>query len=100
MAVPIAAASLSARDSTVTAPLPPWIAAAVDRRTSGGVVLGADETLAPAAALGLWLTAERVAVGRPADLCLLDAPLAEVLADPSSTHVRHTVIAGHLLRPS
>jgi hypothetical protein len=38
-----------------------------------------------------------VAVGADADLCLLDAPLAEVLADPAAERVRATVIAGELV---
>jgi hypothetical protein len=33
-------------------------------------------------------------VGAPADLCLLDAPLSQVLEDPASTHVAATVHAG------
>jgi predicted amidohydrolase YtcJ len=59
----------------------PWaaMAAAVERRTAGGFVLGAGERLSPEAALGLftshWRDAggarRRVAVGAAADLCVL-----------------------------
>jgi len=78
------------------------IAAAVARRSRGGVELGAGERLDAAGALALYLddpaapgrTARRVAVGAPADLCLLDAPLAQVLRAPSADHVRATFIAG------
>ncbi len=80
----------------------PWIgiAAAIDRRTRGGRVLGAGERVSPAAALALYLgatpsgPARRVVVGAPADLCLLDAPLRDVLAQPSADRVRATVVAG------
>lgn len=82
----------------------PWrtVAAAVSRRTAGGVVLGAGEAVDPATALALLLGApddpgratRRVAVGAPADLCLLRAPLAEALAAPSADLVRRTLVAG------
>jgi predicted amidohydrolase YtcJ len=36
-------------------------------------------------------------VGAPADLCLLDAPLADVLSDPDRRHVRMTWVAGRLV---
>ena len=82
----------------------PWvaIAAAIDRRTAAGVVLGADERLSPIRALELFLgrpddpggPTRRVEPGLPADLCLLDRPLATALAEPSAGHVRGTWIAG------
>ncbi len=81
----------------------PWraIRAAIDRRTAGGVVLGAAQRLSAAAALALFLGApgdparpRAVRVGAAADLCLLDRPLAAMLADPSSAAVRHTIVAG------
>ncbi|MCL9797753.1 amidohydrolase family protein, partial [Frankia sp. AgKG'84/4] len=81
----------------------PWraIRAAIDRRTAGGVTLGAAQRLSAAAALALFLGApgdparpRAVRVGAAADLCLLDRPLAAVLADPSSAAVRHTIVAG------
>jgi predicted amidohydrolase YtcJ len=84
----------------------PWlgIATAVDRRTAGGAVLGADERVTPAEALALYLgvaddpggPSRRVAVGGAADLCLLDAPLAEVLAAPDAERVRATIIEGRI----
>ena len=82
----------------------PWrhVASAIERRTSSGAPLGVREAVSPERALALFLTApdtpggavRRVAVGAPADLCLLDAPLSHVLEDPSSSHVALTVIAG------
>ncbi len=85
-------------------PEDPWaaIAAAIDRRTKTGAVLGAGERVDPAVALGMFLgspddpggPARRVAPGARADLCLLDRPLASALADPSSAHVRSTWIGG------
>lgn len=82
----------------------PWvaIAAAVDRRTASGAVLGAAEAISPRRALGLFLGApeapggpeRRIEVGAPADLCLLDAPLVDALAEPSSTSVIATYISG------
>lgn len=82
----------------------PWraIATAIERRTSSGAPLGVREAVAPERALALFLATpdhpggapRRVEVGAPADLCLLDAPLSQVLEDPSSTHVAATVIGG------
>ena len=84
--------------------LDPWqaIAAAIDRRTSSGTILGADERIAPVAALSLFLGSpddpggppRRIEVGSPADLCLLHVPLTEALREPSAEHVRATMIAG------
>jgi hypothetical protein len=72
------------------------------------VVLGPDEQVSPERALHLLLgdlrdpggSPRRVAVGAPADLCLLDAPLAAVLADPSADRVATTVIAGRIVHPA
>jgi predicted amidohydrolase YtcJ len=87
--------------------LDPWaaIAAAVRRRTPSGRVLGPHERVDVHTALALHLSAlddpggvaRRVHAGAPADVCLLDAPLDEVLAEPSAGHVRATVIAGHIV---
>jgi predicted amidohydrolase YtcJ len=76
-------------------PADPWLAmrAAVDRRTAGGRVLGTDEGVTPAEALRLYVGNRRVAVGEPADLCLLHVPLAGALAAPDGAHVRLTVPA-------
>jgi predicted amidohydrolase YtcJ len=72
----------------------PWAAvrAAVHRRTRAGQVLGPDDRLAPGPALRLFLgrsdapaVPRRVGPGEPADLCVLDRPLAALLtalADP------------------
>ncbi|WP_345732305.1 amidohydrolase family protein [Cryptosporangium minutisporangium] len=81
-------------------PPDPWvaIAAARDRRTPDGDVLGPDERVPASVALGLFLAdpdrpghQRRIAPGHPADLCLLHTPLATALAAPSSEHVRTTL---------
>jgi predicted amidohydrolase YtcJ len=98
--------SVAASSDAPYASLDPWlgIAAAIDRRTAGGRPLGAAERLAPEAALALYLGASgspggpprQVGVGAPADLCLLDGPLGEVLRDPRRDRVRATLLAGAL----
>jgi predicted amidohydrolase YtcJ len=84
----------------------PWAAirAAVERRTVDGAVLGPDERVGARTALGLFLghaeepgRERRVAPGEPGDLCLLDAPLDTVLADPRADHVAATVVAGRVV---
>ncbi|MEW5687167.1 MAG: amidohydrolase family protein [Pseudomonadota bacterium] len=85
----------------------PWlgITAAVTRRTASGRVLAAGEAVAPDRALALHLDhpaaagrrPRRVTVGEAADLCLLDAPLADVLAAPSRERVRSTLIGGRIV---
>lgn len=97
--VPVAASS----DAPYATP-DPWagIAAAVARRSRGGVELRPAERVDPARALALYLdepaapgrAARRVVPGALADLCLLDAPLAHVLRAPSAAHVRATLIGG------
>lgn len=82
----------------------PWraIATAVERRTSDGAPLGVREGVSPERALALFLTPpeapggerRRVTVGAPADLCLLDGPLSQILEEPSSSHVALTVHGG------
>jgi predicted amidohydrolase YtcJ len=82
----------------------PWLAirAAVERRTAGGAPLGLREAVSPERALALFLTppddpggeVRRVRPGAPADLCLLDAALSQVLEEPSSDRVVLTVHAG------
>jgi predicted amidohydrolase YtcJ len=79
----------------------PWrgIAAAVDRRTPSGAVLGTDERIPARQALDLWLTPlddpagrpRRIEVGAPAELCLLAEPLDVALADPAAVTVRATL---------
>jgi predicted amidohydrolase YtcJ len=85
----------------------PWraIAAAVERRTRRGAVLGADERLPASDALDLFLSPlrqpggppRRVEAGRPADLCLLDRPLEAALREPSSAAVRLVLRAGRVI---
>lgn len=87
-------------------PADPWVAmaAAMDRRTAGGAVLGRHERIDPRRALDLFLSApsrpggppRRVQRGAAADLCLLDASVEEVLDDPRAAHVRATVCAGRV----
>jgi predicted amidohydrolase YtcJ len=88
-------------------PADPWraIAAAVERRTAAGRILGADERLDARRALDLFLGApdapggppRRVEAGAPADLCLLAVPLDEALRAPSADLVAATVRAGRLV---
>jgi len=84
----------------------PWLAmqAALDRRTPSGIRLGEAEALSPERALALFTTASdspggaprRVAVGEPADLCLLDRPWARARDALSSEQVRLTCVAGQV----
>jgi predicted amidohydrolase YtcJ len=100
--VPVAGSS----DAPYSSP-DPWsaIRAAVARRTRQGRAVGAGEGVAPDRALSLWLGAfadpggapRRVTVGQPADLCLLNAPLAEVLADPDADRVAATLVGGEVV---
>jgi len=74
----------------------------MDRRTAAGAELGLTERVKGEDALALWLDdpaapgreRRKVAVGAVADLCLLDAPLAQVLAEPSAERVAATLIGG------
>lgn len=77
-------------------PLDPWvvISAAVDRRTRSGAVVGPAERISAAQALAGYLGGRRVAPGAPADLLILDRPLAEQLAAPSAGAVRTVLIGG------
>jgi predicted amidohydrolase YtcJ len=84
----------------------PWAAvrAAVSRSTPSGRVLGPDERVSPAVALGLFLgapldpggPARPVEVGAPADLCLLGPPLATVLERLRADDVVATICAGRV----
>jgi predicted amidohydrolase YtcJ len=97
--VPVAGSS----DAPYASP-DPWagIAAAAKRRTRAGAVLGPAERVPASRALALYLgpahdpggPPRTLAAGVPADLCLLDAPLAEVLAEPDAQRVRATFVAG------
>jgi len=82
----------------------PWqvIASATTRRTAAGVVIGGDERVDASTALAGYLSApddpagapRRIQPGSPADLVLLDGPLAEALSDPSTERVRAVWIGG------
>lgn len=82
----------------------PWraVATAIERQTASGAPLGVREAVSPERALALFLTPlaspggepRRVEVGAPADLCLLDGPLSQVLEAPSSSSVMLTIIGG------
>lgn len=84
----------------------PWraIAAAVDRRTHAGALLGADERVPARQALDLFLgpphdpggAPRGITLGWPADLVLLRAGLRTVLDAPHADAVRATIIAGRL----
>jgi predicted amidohydrolase YtcJ len=97
--VPVAASS----DAPYATP-DPWagIAAAFARRSRGGVDLGLAERVDAARALSLYLgepaapgrVPRRVVPGALADLCLLDAPLAQALRAPSAARVRATLVGG------
>ena len=85
----------------------PWRAmqAAVDRRTQTGLLLGADERLAPERALALFTSPpeapgdapRRIAVGARADLCLLDRPWSKAREPLSSECVAATLRDGCVL---
>lgn len=84
-------------------PVDPWraVAAAADRRTSSGQVLGADEALAAMDAVALLSgrlddpSAHRsVAPGEPADLVVLDAGWDDLATLPT---VATTVVAGDVV---
>jgi predicted amidohydrolase YtcJ len=87
--------------------LDPWpaIRTATTRRTAAGRVLGPAEAVDEATALALWLgpaddpggPPRRVAVGEPADLVLVDRPLADLLEYPCSEAVVATVVAGQVV---
>ncbi|HKA02962.1 MAG TPA: amidohydrolase family protein [Acidimicrobiales bacterium] len=84
----------------------PWAAmrAAVHRRAASGAALGAGEAVPPRRALELFLgrpsapAAPRVlAPGRPADLCVLRAPLRAALNELDADLVAATVIGGEVV---
>ncbi|MDR3417510.1 MAG: amidohydrolase family protein [Nevskia sp.] len=85
----------------------PWKAmqAAVERRSRGGCVVGADEALSPERALRLFTSSLRAPGGRQcalqpgaaADLCLLDRPWAAVRSRLAEASVRMTFRAGTVI---
>lgn len=98
-----AGATLAAGSDAPFGGADPWaaMAAAVSRRTAAGVAIGAEEALTPEEALDLYLRApddprrqRRIAVGAPADLCLLDRGWADARNTLSSDCVRAVFIGG------
>jgi predicted amidohydrolase YtcJ len=98
-----AAVVLAAGSDAPFGGLDPWaaMAAAVSRRTQDGATLGAGEALTPEQALDLYLRdpvaldrRRRVAIGAPADLCLLARGWGEARTMLSSALVRATFVAG------
>jgi predicted amidohydrolase YtcJ len=89
------------------ATIDPWAAmrAAVSRRTVSGRPIGVEEAIAPARALGLYLGSfadpggarRPIAVGAPADLCLLHGPIDAALTALSRDCVAATIVAGRLV---
>jgi predicted amidohydrolase YtcJ len=86
-------------------PADPWrvMRAAMTRQSDGGSVLGVDERVDGRCALDRWLGSadrperpRRLAVGAVADLCLLRAPLAEVIAEPDAEQVAATFVDGEM----
>ena len=84
----------------------PWLAmaAAVDRRSAGGLELAGDEALTPERALALFTSpaqapgasAREIAVGASADLCLLDRPWSAARQSLASDQVAATLRQGRL----
>jgi predicted amidohydrolase YtcJ len=102
----------------------PWraIRAAVTRRTRSGETLGQGERVSPELALDLFSNdrlqraspnsegpcpahsdstnlrhpVDRLQIGRPADLCLLDAPWQDIRDDLSHEHVVATLCSGEI----
>jgi predicted amidohydrolase YtcJ len=84
----------------------PWkaVAAAASRQTLAGRTVGAAERIGVDRALALFTGSahapgrpRRIAVGQPADLCLLEEPLAIALRRPRCELVRDVVIRGRLV---
>ncbi|MCU1344563.1 MAG: Amidohydrolase 3, partial [Acidimicrobiia bacterium] len=85
----------------------PWRAmrAAVSRTTASGYPMGPQERIDGARALALFLgpvdrpggPARRIAVGAPADLCVMRHPWRQVVHDLDAAGVRATVMDGRLL---
>ncbi|MFD4369433.1 amidohydrolase family protein [Rhodococcus sp. NPDC058521] len=86
-------------------PLDPWtvISAAADRRARSGTTVVPRECISAARALDAYSSPSddpggspaRIAVGATADLVVLNGPVSEVVAQPSTTTVRATYIAGN-----
>lgn len=87
----------------------PWQAmrAAVARTTESGRTIGIEETLRPEDALALYLAApddlsctRRIALGEPADLCLLDRPWKDARLRLDARDVRMTFVSGRVIHDS
>lgn len=87
--------------------LDPWsvMRSARDRTTASRQLIGPGESVRAADVLRGYLSApdapggmsRLVRVGAPADLCLLRAPLFQVLREPSAENVRLTLVAGEIV---
>jgi predicted amidohydrolase YtcJ len=84
----------------------PWAAmrAAVSRKTADGAVIGQDEALTPEGALALYLAdpldlrrQRSIAIGAPADLCLLDRPWGQARVRLLAQDVAMTWIGGSIV---
>jgi len=84
----------------------PWLAvrAAVRRLTSSGSALGADEAVEADVAVRWWWGSgsspaqpRTLALGAPADLIVLGAPLVSALAGDAPVPVAATIIAGEVI---
>ncbi|MEY4160055.1 MAG: hypothetical protein RLZZ136_676 [Pseudomonadota bacterium] len=89
--------------------LNPWraMAAAVSRQTVAGDEITAAEALTPEQALALFLSdpenlaiQRSVAIGAPADLCLLSQAWPDVRDNLGSVDVAMTVVAGRIIHQS
>lgn len=90
--------------------LSPWasVAAAVERRSATGRAVAGHERVDAWTALRGYLSpledpggpARSVAVGAPADLCLLDRPLGDALRTPDSVEVQLTCRGGRIIHRS
>jgi predicted amidohydrolase YtcJ len=87
----------------------PWqaVRAAVRRRTASGLPLGPGEAVSAATAMQWWFGTgatparpRRIAIGAPADLVVLGAPLAAALSGDGPVPVLATVIAGQIVTVS
>jgi len=88
----------------------PWAAmrAAITRKSRDGVAMGAAECLAPAQAIALFggdahrpgKGLRQLAVGQPADLCLLDLPWDALCEDLQARHVALTLCDGRIIHAS
>lgn len=96
-------------------PISPWqvVSSAMNRETQGGNQVSPWEQVEPEEALRGYLTPtpelnlgrsfleqKKIAVGRPADLCLLDGQWSGLRRKPGSVTVRATVIGGSVVYES